>query len=58
MGQFNAVEAGLVTIEEVFLSHIVGPNGKTVGQQILPKIDSLLSTGACNLLELPPGENR
>ena len=53
LGQFNAVEAGLVTVEEVFLPHVVGPNNRTVAQQLLPLMPKLISTGASEMLALP-----
>lgn len=54
MGQINAVAEGLVSLEEVFLPHIVGPDGKTVAQQMLPRMPELISSSASQLfLEAP-----
>ena len=50
MAQFNAVESGLVSVEEVFLSHIVGPNDLTVGQQLVAQLPKLIGTSAAMLL--------
>ena len=38
--QFEAVETGILSFDEVFLSNIVVPGGKTVGETIIPKIGS------------------
>lgn len=37
--KLEAVECGIVTFDQEFLAHIVGPNGKTVGDQIIPMIE-------------------
>jgi hypothetical protein len=50
LGQFNAIEAGLVTVDEVFLPFIVGPNDRTVSQQLVPRIHELIGKGAATLL--------
>lgn len=50
VGQFNAVAEGLVSLEEVFLSHIVGPNGQTIAQQLLPRMSELVESDANHLL--------
>lgn len=41
----EAVEAGISEFEKEFLAHIVLPNGATVGQFMLPQIDTAYSTG-------------
>lgn len=50
LGQLEAVEGGLVTLEEVLLGHIVGPNDRTVGQELLPRLKELTSSSAVALL--------
>lgn len=50
LGQFNAVAEGLVSLAEVFLSHIVGPNGQTIAQQLLPRMSELIESNAGQLL--------
>lgn len=41
----EAVEAEITTFEEEFLAHIVLPNGNTVGQFMVPQIESAYETG-------------
>lgn len=36
--KLEAVESGIATFEEEFMAHIVLPDGKTVGQHMLPQI--------------------
>lgn len=52
---FAAVQARLVTAEQVFLPFLVGADGRTVAEAALPRIHELLEgrTGA-ELLALPP----
>lgn len=43
--KLEAVTAGIATLEEEFLAHIVLPNGRTVGQEALPGIAHAYETG-------------
>ena len=43
--KLEAVEAGIATFEEEFLAHIVLPDGSTVGQHVLPKVEAAYLTG-------------
>ncbi len=47
---FNAVEAGIIQPEQLFLSFLVGKDGRTVGEVALPRLPKLLSGGASLLL--------
>lgn len=38
--KLEAVECGIVSFDQEFLAHIVGPNGQTVGEQIIPMIEA------------------
>lgn len=38
--KLEAVESGIATFEEEFMAHIVLPNGKTVGEVMIPQIES------------------
>lgn len=38
--KLEAVESGISILEDEFLSHIVMPNGRTVGEEIRPKIEA------------------
>lgn len=40
-----AVEAKITTFEQEFMAHIVLPNGKTAGEEILPMIEEAYQTG-------------
>ena len=43
--KLEAVESGITTFEEEFLAHIVLPNGQTVGQQALPRVEQAYASG-------------
>lgn len=43
--KLEAVESGIATFEEEFLSYIVLPGGKTVSEEIIPKLDHIYSSG-------------
>lgn len=43
--KLEAVASGICKFEEEFLAHIVLPNGKTAGQEILPKIEEAYASG-------------
>lgn len=43
--KLEAVESGITTFDEEFMAHIVLPNGRTVGQQMLQPIQDALSSG-------------
>jgi hypothetical protein len=43
--KLEAVESGITLFEEEFLSHIVLPDGKTVGKHMLPKITEAYESG-------------
>ena len=51
----NAVAAGLLTAEEVFLPHMEGSDGRTVAEVALPRLRDLL-TGAPASRLLPQGD--
>lgn len=38
--KLEAVSCGITTVEEEFLSHIIMPNGKTIGEQAIPQIEA------------------
>lgn len=44
--KLEAVEAGIATLEEEFLAHIVLPDGRTVGQHAIPRIAEAYDSGA------------
>lgn len=43
--KLEAVESGITTFEEEFLAHIVLPDGRTVGQAMIPAIEQACLTG-------------
>lgn len=53
---FNAVEAGIVTAETLFLPFLVDANGQTIAEVALPRLSLMLSGGAEQLLGLPAPE--
>jgi hypothetical protein len=38
--KLEAVECGIVTFDQEFLAHIVGPNGRPIGETIIPQINA------------------
>jgi hypothetical protein len=52
--QLEAIESGIVTVEEVFLSHIVLPDGSTVGEWAHPQLSAVYGRGEMPAL-LPGG---
>jgi hypothetical protein len=50
--KLEAVEGGIATFDEEFLSHIVMPNGLTIGEQLAGEVPQLISGG----LLLPTAE--
>lgn len=46
----NAVEAGIVSPEAIFLPFIVGKDGRTVAEHMLPRMQELLSVDPTQLL--------
>lgn len=43
--KLEAVESGISVFEEEFLAHLVLPNGKTVGQFMVPQVQAAYETG-------------
>ena len=43
--KLEAVEAGITIFEEEFMAHIVLPDGRTVGQYMLPQIEETYQSG-------------
>lgn len=43
--KLEAVESGIATFEEEFMSHIILPDGKTVGQFMKPQIEAAYASG-------------
>ena len=51
--KLEACEAKITTFEAEFLAHIVsGPNGRTVGDEIIPQIIAMRDTGKQPLLQI------
>lgn len=47
---FNAIEAGIMTAEALFLPFLEGKDGRTVAEVAIPQMANLLSGGAGRLL--------
>lgn len=47
---FNAIEAGIISAETVFLPFLVGMDGRTVADAALPRLPMLLADGSNALL--------
>jgi hypothetical protein len=54
--KLEAVETGITTFENEFLSHIVMPDGRTVGQHVSPRIAEAYESGKMPPLLPGPGE--
>ena len=52
--KLEAVEAGITTIDEEFLAHMVLPSGETIGQRFIPQLEALHERG--QLPQLMPGD--
>lgn len=50
--KLEAVDAGILSFEESFMSNIVLPSGKTVAEEIGPQISAAYSDGAVRRLEI------
>jgi DNA modification methylase len=50
--KLEMVECRIATFEEEFLSYILTPNGKTVGETIIPQINENYATGKVKQLML------
>lgn len=51
LGMFEAVESGIISLEEAMLSWTVTSSGRTVAQELLPKLKELPASTATALLE-------
>lgn len=54
--KLEAVEAGIVTLQEEFMAQMVLPDGSTVGEFMTPQIDQAYATGG--MPSLLPGEQK
>ena len=54
--KLEAVDAGITTVEQEFLAHIVLPDGRTVGQHTLPAIATAYESG--EMPQLLPGSGQ
>jgi hypothetical protein len=52
--KLEAVESGITTFEDEFLSHIVMPDGQTVGDAVRPRLKAMYETGTMQPLLPPP----
>lgn len=43
--KLECVESGIATLEQEFMAHIVLPNGQTVGDLVIPEIESSYQSG-------------
>jgi len=53
--KLESVASGIETFEEAFLSHIVMPDGRTVGEHAIPAIASIYQSGQVQPLLPAPG---
>lgn len=51
--KLEAVESGITTFEEEFMAHIVMPNGRTLGENIMPQIETAYKEGKMPKALLP-----
>lgn len=53
--KLEAIESGIETFEQAFMAHIMLPNGKTVGEQIIPQVKDAYVGGGMPMLMLTSG---
>lgn len=53
--KLEAVESEITTVEQEFLAHIVMPDGQTVGDHILPRVETAYLNGKMPTLLLTAG---
>lgn len=51
--KLEAVETGIVEFDEEFMAHIVMPDGRTVGNTVLPRMRQAIEDGSSNVPLLP-----
>jgi hypothetical protein len=51
--KLEAVESDIFSFEEEFLAHVVMPDGKTVGQHVVPGIRTMIESGVMPKSLLP-----
>lgn len=57
--KLEGVAVGIETFEEAFLAHVVMPDGKTVGEHVLPTVSHAYKTGLMSSQPmLPPPSNK
>jgi hypothetical protein len=49
-GALEAIEAGIITAEQLFLPYLVGRDGRTVSEAVADRLPTILSGSAANLL--------
>jgi hypothetical protein len=52
--KLEAIESGVSTFETEWMAFMVLPNGKTVAEELLPKIEEASETGRMPLLSMDP----
>ena len=55
--KIEAVECGITSFESEFLAHFVMPDGKTIGERLLPKLEDATSKGIMPRLMLTQGDD-
>lgn len=55
--KLEAVETGIVTFEAEFLAHIVLPGGRTIEEELIPKLEEALERGVMPTSLLPQIES-
>jgi hypothetical protein len=51
--KLEAVETGISTLETEFMPFVVMPDGRTIGQHLLPRLEAAASSGKLPQLALP-----
>lgn len=49
----NAIEEGLIDFDRAFMHDIVTPDGRTVGEHMIPEVQKMLDSGKATPLLLP-----
>lgn len=53
--KLESIESGIETFDQAFMAHIMLPNGRTVGEQLIPQVKDAYISGGMPTLQLASG---
>lgn len=54
--KLESIEAGIETLEQAFLAHIMQPDGRTYGETLIPELDNHIAQGGVPRLTFGGGD--